>query len=216
MLELLTFDLMVDNPYHRLFELLGQLEAAANKTLRQAAWAFCNDACLTALPLLMEAHDIAIAGIFFASVHTRQLINDVDGEPWWRYIGGEEDRCVRAITTMRQFYDENPLRRQNPSMGSPPFLLENTRRRGEILHGQTPPHTATPLGTESPRRQNGERGQDGLDVPPKEPTEGERVNGQRSVSPMKRKEADSELEGGPERKRMKESEEGEEGEVVDL
>lgn len=207
MLELLTFDLVVENPYARLFDLLGQLDVAHNKTLRQAAWAFCNDACLTALPLLMEASDIAIAAIFFASAHTSQPIDDVDGEPWWKYLGGNEDRCVRAIDIMRQFYAENPLRRHNPSLGSPSFLLENTRRRGEILLSQTPPPSATPLDTESPRRPNGERAQEG--------TEREKVNGERSRSPAKRKEADSEVEEGRERKRVRESEEGEEGEVVD-
>ena len=207
MLELLTFDLMVDNPYHRLYAHLGQLDVAHNKTLRQAAWAFCNDACLTALPLLMEARDIAVAAIFFASAHTSQPIDDVSGDPWWRYLGGNEDRCVRAIESMRQFYAENPLRRENPSLGSPAFLLENTRRRGEILLTQTPPLSATPLGADSPRRPNGERVREG--------SEGERMNGERPYSPAKRKEADSEVEEGRERKRIRESEEGEEGEVVD-
>lgn len=202
MLEILTFDLMVDNPYHRLFELLGQLDVAHNKTLRQSAWAFCNDACLTALPLLMDARDVALAAIFFASAHTSQPIDDAGPDPWWRYLGADEDRCVRAINGMRQFYEENPLRRQNPSIGSPAFLLENTRRRGEIVLGQTPPLSATPV-AESPRRPNGERAQD------------EGVNGERSYSPAKRKEADSEIEEGRERKRVRESEEGEEGEVVD-
>lgn len=207
MLELLTFDLVVENPYARLFDLLGQLDVAHNKTLRQSAWAFCNDACLTVIPLLMEVGDIAVAAIFFASAHTSQPIDDVRGEPWWRYLGGDEGRCVRAIDSMRQFYSENPLRRHNPSLGSPAFQLENTRRRGEILLSQTPPLSATPLDTESPRRPNGDRGQEG--------TEREKTNGDRSYSPAKRKEADSEVEEGRERKRVRESEEGEEGEVVD-
>ncbi|KAM4055115.1 cyclin pch1 [Hirsutella rhossiliensis] len=136
MLEQLTFDLMVDNPYRHLFELLGQLEIVHNKHLRQAAWAFCNDACLTALPLLIEARDVAISAIFFASVHTSQQIDDIGGDPWWKYLNGDEDRCARAIEVMRQFYTENPLRKQNPSLPSPAFDLENTRRRADTLLSQ--------------------------------------------------------------------------------
>lgn len=137
MLEQLTFDLMIDNPYRHLFELLGQLELVHNKNLRQAAWAFCNDACLTALPLLIEARDVAITAIFFASAHTNQQIDDTNGEPWWRYLRGDESRCAKAIEIMRQFYAENPLRKQNPSLPSPAFHLEHTRRRGDTAQGHT-------------------------------------------------------------------------------
>ena len=42
MLEALTFDLLVDNPYIRLHDYMGRLELLHNKTLRDSAWAFCN------------------------------------------------------------------------------------------------------------------------------------------------------------------------------
>ncbi|KAF5025279.1 hypothetical protein F66182_2612 [Fusarium sp. NRRL 66182] len=133
MLEQLTFDLMIDNPYRHLFELLGKLEIVHNKHLRQAAWAFCNDACLTSIPLLIEARDVAISAIFFASVHTNVQIDDINGEPWWKHLKGDEVLCSKAIDVMRQFYTENPLRKQNPSLPSPAFHLENTRRRADTL-----------------------------------------------------------------------------------
>lgn len=136
MLEQLTFDLMIDNPYRHLFELLGQLDLVHNKNLRHSAWAFCNDACLTSIPLLIEAKDVAISAIFFASAHTNQQIDDIKGEPWWKHLRGDEERCVMAIEVMRQFYTENPLRKQNPSLPSPAFHLENTRRRGDTLLSQ--------------------------------------------------------------------------------
>lgn len=136
MLEQLTFDLMIDNPYRHLFELLGLLDIVHNKNLRQAAWAFCNDACLTALPLLIEARDVAISAIFFGSVHTSQQIDDIEGESWWKYLKGDETRCAKAIEVLRQFYSENPLRKQNPSLPSPAFHLENTRRRADTLLSQ--------------------------------------------------------------------------------
>jgi len=160
MLELLTFDLMIDNPYQRLFELLSQLEMVHNRPLRHAAWGFCNDACLTNLPLLMEARGIAIAAIFFASIHTKQTIEDVNGDPWYRFLNCDEDKCCTAINIIYEFYTENPLQKPNPSMPSPPFSLDSTRRRGEPLVGSQTPSAVTPLdldrSTQSPRsRANG-------------------------------------------------------------
>jgi hypothetical protein len=145
MLEQLTFDLMIDNPYRNLFDLLGQLEIVHNKQLRQAAWAFCNDACLTTLPLMMDARDVAISAIFFASIHTNQQIDDCKGEAWWRYLRGSEDRIVKAIETMRQFYTDNPLRKQNPSLPSPAFDLESSRRKGEAYADNMSSTAATPM-----------------------------------------------------------------------
>ncbi|KAG5937157.1 hypothetical protein E4U53_000065 [Claviceps sorghi] len=154
MLEQLTFDLMIDNPYRNLFELLEKLEIVHNKHLRQAAWAFCNDACLTAIPLLVESRNVAIAAIFFASVHASQPIDDFNGEPWWKYLDGDEELCTKAIEVMRQFYTENPLRKQNPSLPSPAFDLENTRRRADTLLSQpdTLSSNGTPLELERPSR----------------------------------------------------------------
>lgn len=211
MLEQLTFDLMVDNPYKHLFELLGQLEIVHNKDLRQAAWAFCNDACLTALPLLIEARDVAISAIFFASVHTNQQIDDMHGEPWWRFLNGDEGRCARAIEVMRQFYTENPLRKQNPSLPSPAFDLEHTRRRADTLPSQaeTLSSTGTPMDHERASRSpmarvNGgtdrDKGADAKDRGPdagsQPPTTG---SDEASRSPAKRKEAD--VETGAEKER---------------
>ncbi|KAG8421128.1 hypothetical protein J3459_004066 [Metarhizium acridum] len=208
MLEQLTFDLMIDNPYRHLFELLGQLDIVHNKNLRQAAWAFCNDACLTAIPLLIEARDVAISAIFFASVHTHQQIDDINGEPWWRYLNGDEERCTNAIEVMRQFYTENPLRKQNPSLPSPAFDLENTRRRADTLLSQ--PDTLSSNGTPmeldraSPSRSPAPR-VNGAD----------RGDGSMPRSPMKRKDAgpDGAVESGRAEKRARVSED--EGELVE-
>ncbi|KAI1097715.1 cyclin-like protein [Jackrogersella minutella] len=134
MLENLTFDLMIDSPHFKLYDFLGQLQVIHNKNLRHAAWAFCNDSCLTILPLLMDARDIAIAAIFFSSTFTGERIEDVNGEAWWKAINGNEDHCAKAIQVLKEFYVENPLRKQeNPYSQSPVFLLENTRRRGEDI-----------------------------------------------------------------------------------
>jgi protein BUR2 len=231
MLELLTFDLMVENPYHRLFDLLGQLEIVHNKHLRQSAWAFLNDCCLTTLPLLMEARDIAVGAVFFASAHTKQTIDDVNGDPWWKYLKGDEDRCIKAIDTMRQFYTENPLRKQNPSLPSPAFHLENTRRHADTTFSQAETVSSTvgtPLegevGSQTPKAKvNGARLKDGLERIQENGANGnarndndghrESSNGNGAVSPPKRRDADSGSESDRAQKRPRYAED--EGEVAE-
>ncbi|KAB5580474.1 cyclin-like protein [Coniochaeta sp. 2T2.1] len=145
MLEALTFDLVVENPYQRLYEYLNTMEMVHNKRLRESAWAFCNDACLTILPLLMDAKAVSIAAIFFASTVTQSTISDHRGEPWWRALGGNEALMMKAVGLISDFYQENPLRKQAPAPGSPKFDLESTRRKGEDFYTS---QNGTPLGTE--------------------------------------------------------------------
>lgn len=134
MLETLTFDLMVDNPYLRLYECLTQLDMLHNRRMRDAAWAYCCDSALTVLPLLMNAREIAISAIFFASVSLGDKIeDDRDGEPWWRVLKGDETLIQSAISVVMDFYSENPLRKSDSRyQGSPVFSLENTRRGREL------------------------------------------------------------------------------------
>jgi protein BUR2 len=154
MLEYLTFDLMVDIPYNRLFRQLEDIELIHNRPIRDGAWAYCNDACLTVLPLLMPARDISISAIFFAATVANQKIGDVRGEAWWRFLDGNETHITKAIAMMTEFYKENPLRKQDAKLpGSPEFNLESTRRTGEAFDdlslGETP--VGTDRGTQSPR-----------------------------------------------------------------
>lgn len=161
MLETLTFDLMVDNPYQRLFECLTQLGMLHNRRIRDAAWAFCCDSALTVLPLLMDAKEIAISAIFFATVSIDEKIEDGrDGEPWWRVLKGDEALTQSAISVVMDFYSENPLRKSDSRyQGSPVFRLENTRR-GRDLPSQTEAGSSqgTPMGTDrgtqSPQARN--------------------------------------------------------------
>ncbi|KAL2271255.1 hypothetical protein VTJ83DRAFT_626 [Remersonia thermophila] len=167
MLETLTFDLMVGQPYRHLHEMLGQLNLLHNKRIRDAVWAFCNDACLTVLPLMLTARDVAIAAVFFAATVAKEKIDDVQGEPWWRHLRASETNAINAVRLVCAFYKENPLRKQDAKEvpGSPEFNLESTRRRGELslsqldLDASQRGGSATPLagadrdrgGTQSPR-----------------------------------------------------------------
>ncbi|KAK0657433.1 cyclin-like protein [Cercophora newfieldiana] len=165
MLEMLTFDLMIDIPYHQLYKQLEDIGKIHDKPIRDAAWAFCNDACLTILPLLMTARDLATSAIFFATTVTQEKIDDLRGEAWWRFLDGNEVLINKAISIMTEFYKENPLKKQDSKIpGSPEFNLESTRRRGENIdagssRGGTP--IGTDRGTQSPGRANGREDNDG-------------------------------------------------------
>ena len=162
MLELLTFDVVLQSPYTILYGYLQQLQIEDNKHLRNAAWAFLNDSCLTMLCLMMPAKDIAVAAIYFAARFTSDKIPDDDhGGAWWEQIGGKPDRIVKAIAVMNEFYTENPLRRsENPLEHSPSSFgneedLERTRAKGEVASIEQ-----TPSPEETTHSQNGHHQQD--------------------------------------------------------
>lgn len=169
MLEMLTFDLMVDNPYQRLYECLDQLGMLQNKPLRDAAWAFCCDSALTVVPLLMNAREVAVSAIYFAMVSLGEKIeDDRDGEPWWRVLKSDESLVQSGISAVMDFYSENPMRKSDARyQGSPVFSLENTRK-GRDVPSQTEAgssHNGTPMGTDRGRgdeteikRESGENG----------------------------------------------------------
>lgn len=142
MLEALTFDLIIEHPYSKLYKMLERIGGIHNKRLRHAAWAFCNDSCLTSLPLIMSSRDITIASLFFSSNFTGERIDDVDGIPWYEALEGNTDRIIQAVAVMNDFYKENPLRKQdNPYQGSPEFSLEATRKTGEGSSTNATPRT---------------------------------------------------------------------------
>ena len=144
MLEILTFDLNVTNPYDQLWQQLSALGQLGSKPVREAAWSFLNDAALTQLPLQLDARDLAAASIFFASVVSNEKIEDVQGQRWWQHVRGDEARMVRATLVIIEFYNANPLKRQNTGFraaatsssmadasagsASPAYHLELTRR----------------------------------------------------------------------------------------
>ncbi|KAL3420957.1 cyclin-K [Phlyctema vagabunda] len=112
MLELLTFDVVLESPYNHLYSILRSLELDTNKPLRNAAWSWVCDSCLTMMCLLMPPRDIAIAAIYFAAKYTKETIpDDRTGVPWWEREGGRADRIRKAVAVMHEFYIENPLKK---------------------------------------------------------------------------------------------------------
>jgi hypothetical protein len=134
MLELLTFDVVLESPYNCLYEFLKELHIETNKPMRNVAWAFLNDSCMTTLCLLMPPRDIAVASLYFAAKFNNERIpDDQDGNPWWTRLNGVPERIIKAIDVMADFYMENPLKKSdNPydrSPGSSTEDLDRTRLR---------------------------------------------------------------------------------------
>lgn len=132
MLELLTFDVVLESPYTCLYNFLKQLQVESNN-MRNVAWAFLNDSCMTTLCLLFPPRDIAIASIYFAAKFNNERIPDENGVPWWARLKGVPDKITKAIDVMAEFYTDNPLKKSdNPydrSPGSSAEDLERTRLR---------------------------------------------------------------------------------------
>ncbi|KFZ13989.1 hypothetical protein V501_03447, partial [Pseudogymnoascus sp. VKM F-4519 (FW-2642)] len=134
MLELLTFDVVLESPYSHLQSILGQLGLEHDKALRNIAWAFLNDSQMTTMCLRMGPRDVAVAAVYFAARYNGEKIPDEGGRPWWVRAGGDEERIGEAVAVVQEFYAENPLGRTDlPLEGSPggsPGELEATRERG--------------------------------------------------------------------------------------
>ncbi len=143
MLEMLTFDLLVDSPYARLYDYMSQLELVHNKRCATRPWAFCNDACLTVLPLLLNARDVAIAAIFFATSVTREKIDDVGGSTWWQYLKGLEASTVVRVSSWPTSTRRTRCASRTPGPSSPEFNLEHPPPR----RAQRQPWTSTRAST---------------------------------------------------------------------
>lgn len=135
MLELLTFDVVLQSPYKYLYNYIQQLHIDENKPIRNVAWAFLNDSCMTTLCIQMPASDIAIASIYFAIKFHGETLDDKNGAAWWAQLGGSPELIVKAVGIMHDFWHDNPLKQADKPYGSAEYAssqedVENTRRRG--------------------------------------------------------------------------------------
>lgn len=111
LLEANCFDLSLEPPYKTLSELLLFFGEENNKRLRNAAWAFVNDSCLTMLCLLFSSRTIAASALYAAAKHCGvSLADDRQGRPWWEAVGVELKNIRRAINYMTGIYENSPLR----------------------------------------------------------------------------------------------------------
>ena len=109
MLEAICFDLSLEPPYKALFEFLVFFGEENNKKLRNAAWAFLNDSCLTTLCLLFPSRTIATSALYAAARHCHvSFPDDEQGRPWWEVIEIKINDIRKACNYMADIYEGVP------------------------------------------------------------------------------------------------------------
>lgn len=124
MLEAVCFDLSLEPPHKIFFDLLMMFgeEFADNKRLRNTAWAFVNDSCLTTLCLQFPSKTIATAALYAAAKFTDvQFPDDERGRPWWDVIGVGLEELIKACNYMADIYENSP-----PKAGREGGMYERT------------------------------------------------------------------------------------------
>ena len=111
LLEAICFDLSLEPPYKTLFDLLIQFEQGDNKKLRNAAWAFVNDSCLTTLCLLFPSRTIAASALYAAAKFCDvSFPDDTRGRPWWEVTDVDVGSIRRACNYMAGIYENGPAK----------------------------------------------------------------------------------------------------------
>ena len=109
MLEAICFDLSLEPPYKALFDFLLFFGEENNKKLRNAAWAFLNDSCLTTLCLLFPSRTIATSALYAAAKHCHvSFPDDEQGRPWWEVIDVNIGDIRKACNYMADIYEGVP------------------------------------------------------------------------------------------------------------
>lgn len=110
LLEAICFDLSLEPPYKTLFQLLSFFQEENNKKLRNSAWAFVNDSCLTMLCLLFSSKTIATSALYLAARHSGVAFPDDAGRPWWEVIGVSIRDIRKACDYMIDIYEGAPVK----------------------------------------------------------------------------------------------------------
>ncbi|KAL8655549.1 MAG: hypothetical protein Q9210_000799 [Variospora velana] len=106
LLEALCFDLTLDPPYKILFEYLNLFGESDNRRLRNSAWAFINDSCMTTLCLMYPSRYIAASALYAAAKHCGiDIADDEEGRPWWEVIDVELITIKRACNFLATVYE---------------------------------------------------------------------------------------------------------------
>lgn len=126
LMEALCFDFSLEPPYKTLFELLLRFKAEDNKRLRNAAWAFVNDSCVTVMCLLFPSRVIAAAALYAAALHCAMAFPDERGRPWWEVVGVNLTEMHKACNFLADIYQ--PIQASKP-------------RKSSISHERIPANT---------------------------------------------------------------------------
>lgn len=105
LMEALCFDFSLEPPYKTLFELLLRFKVEDNKKLRNAAWAFINDSCMTVMCLLFPSRTVAAGALYAAAKHCDVSFSDDErGRPWWETVGVNLGELRRACHFLADIY----------------------------------------------------------------------------------------------------------------
>jgi protein BUR2 len=116
LLESLSFDMNIEPPYKTMYDMLKYYNVEHNKRLRNAAWSFLSDSCLTQLCLLFTSRAIAAASLYAGARMVELELPQEDGKPWW------EIQCVqlrdirRACNHMADIYETVPSKDGEPNI----------------------------------------------------------------------------------------------------
>ena len=133
LLEAICFDLSLEPPYKTLFDLLMQFGQGDNKKLRNAAWAFVNDSCLTTLCLLFPSRTIAASALYAAAKFCDVAFpDDARGRPWWEAIDVDVGSIRRACNYMAGIYESGPAK-----AGKEAGMYERTLENGDESEDKT-------------------------------------------------------------------------------
>ncbi len=128
LLEAICFDLSLEPPYRPLFELLLLFGQENNKPLRNAAWAFVNDSCLTILCLQFSSQTIAASALYAAAKHCNVTLPDDEyGRPWWEVAGVDLGSMRRACNILAEVYE--PMQASRGRRSS--IVYERTTEHGD-------------------------------------------------------------------------------------
>ncbi|KAL8639407.1 MAG: hypothetical protein Q9228_003552 [Teloschistes exilis] len=107
LLEALCFDLTIEPPYNILSEYLSYFGESGNRRLRNSAWAFINDSCITMLCLQFPSRVIAASALYAAAKHCQtDIVDDENGRPWWEVVDVELKAIKRACNYLATVYEQ--------------------------------------------------------------------------------------------------------------
>ncbi|KAI4154836.1 MAG: hypothetical protein LQ341_000276 [Variospora aurantia] len=157
LLEALCFDLTLDPPYKILFEYLNLFGESNNRRLRNSAWAFINDSCMTILCLMYSSRYIAASALYAAAKRCGiDIVDDEDGRPWWEVIDVELIVIKRACNFLATIYENAYIKNgRDVSIheSTPEISDESTAKtRSTAARSRETPITETSEGVQEPKK----------------------------------------------------------------
>ena len=156
LMEALCFDFSLDPPYKTLFDLLLQFKVEDNKPLRNAAWAFINDSCMTVMCLLFPSRTIAASALYAAAKHCDYSFpDDEDGKPWWEIAGISLAEVRKGCNFLADIYE--PIQASRARKGSINYEHTPENKDGGSERTRAAPEHARLIGGQPDQRLNGYR-----------------------------------------------------------